>query len=81
MVQKAASGLKEKELVGFVQDALGGNGQIQTYRWLHPRAAKRMHVEAQDTIRQLIKLFHQLANTMHFVEGNLCLYTASRIKV
>ncbi|KAF7653483.1 hypothetical protein LDENG_00082350, partial [Lucifuga dentata] len=45
-----------EEVAAFLQTEIGGNGQIQRYRWLHLRAVQRGYVVTQDTIRQLIKL-------------------------
>lgn len=60
MVQKAASGQKEKasknfkELVGFMQNEIADNGQMRGCRWLHPRAVRRGYAVSQHTIRQLM---------------------------
>lgn len=55
MVQKAASGQEEKpDKIGSVgqicANDTAGNGQMQGYRRLHPRAVKRMYIVSQDII-------------------------------
>lgn len=48
-----------EDLARFEETEIADKG----YRWLHPRAIKRMYDVSQDTIRQLIKLFHWLIYT------------------
>lgn len=44
VVKRKKKHINLKELAGFVQNKLSGNGQMKQYRWLHACAIKRIYV-------------------------------------